>query len=89
MKFFVGVTNNEWFEYLAARQPDEVNFWRPRSQSDFRAIPVGAPFLFKLHAPLNFIAGGGFFAEGLDRLFELFRLFARNDYRLGLRSALS
>lgn len=60
MKLFVGVTNNEWFEYLAARQPDEVNFWRPRSQLDFRAIPVGAPFLFKLHAPLNFIAGGGY-----------------------------
>ena len=63
MKFFVGVTNNEWFEYLAARTPDEVNFWRPRSQSDFRAIPVGAPFLFKLHAPLNFIAGGGYFVK--------------------------
>jgi putative restriction endonuclease len=63
MKFFVGVTNNEWFEYLAARQPDEVNFWRPRSQLDFRAIPVGAPFLFKLHSPLNFIAGGGYFVR--------------------------
>jgi putative restriction endonuclease len=63
MKFFVGVTNNEWFEYLAARNPDEVNFWRPRSQSAFRAIPVGAPFLFKLHAPLNFIAGGGYFVK--------------------------
>ena len=63
MKFFVGVTNNEWFEYLAARQPDEVNFWRPRSQFDFRVIPVGAPFLFKLHSPLNFIAGGGYFVR--------------------------
>jgi putative restriction endonuclease len=63
MKFFVGVTNNEWFEYLAARRPDEVNFWRPRSQLDFRAIPVGAPFLFKLHAPLNYIAGGGYFVR--------------------------
>ena len=63
MKFFVGVTNNEWFRFLAERQPDEVNFWRPRSQSDFRATPVGAPFLFKLHAPLNFIAGGGFFVR--------------------------
>ena len=38
MKFFVAVTNNEWFEYLAARQPDEVNFWRPRSQLDSRAV---------------------------------------------------
>lgn len=63
MRFFVGVTNNEWFEYLAARNPDEVNFWRPRSQLDFLAIPVGAPFLFKLHAPLNFIAGGGYFVR--------------------------
>lgn len=71
MKFFVGVTNNEWFEFLAARQPDEVNFWRPRSQSDFRAIPVGAPFLFKLHAPLNFIAGGGFFVKHVHYPLEM------------------
>lgn len=40
MKFFVGVTDNEWFEYLAALQPDEVNFWRPRSQLEFRIVPV-------------------------------------------------
>jgi putative restriction endonuclease len=63
MKLFVGVTNNEWFEYLATRNPDEVNFWRPRSLLDFRAIPVGAPFLFKLHSPLNYIAGGGYFVR--------------------------
>ncbi|MBS0657901.1 MAG: HNH endonuclease [Verrucomicrobia bacterium] len=59
MKFYVGVTNNDWFAYLAARRPDEVNFWRPRSQNQFRAIEIGAPFLFKLHSPLNFIVGGG------------------------------
>ena len=63
MKFFVGVTNNEWFEYLAARQPDEVNFWRPRSQDQVRAIKSGELFLFKLHAPYNFIAGGGIFLK--------------------------
>ena len=63
MRLFVGVTNNDWFDFLSARQPDEVNFWRPRSQSGFRAIPVGAPFLFKLHAPLNFIVGGGYFVR--------------------------
>lgn len=61
MKIFVGVTNNEWFRFLAAREPDEVNFWRPRSQNNFNAIPPGAPFLFKLHHPDNFIAGGGYF----------------------------
>jgi putative restriction endonuclease len=61
MKIWVGVTDNEWFRFLAARQPDEVNFWRPGGTREFHAIPVGAPFLFKLHSPLNYIAGGGFF----------------------------
>lgn len=61
MKLFVGVTNNEWFRFLAERNPDEVNFWRPRSQSDFKALRPGDIFLFKLHSPLDFIAGGGVF----------------------------
>jgi len=62
MKLFVGVTDNKWFEFLAARAPDEVNFWRPSGKT-FKAIPTGAPFLFKLHSPLNYIAGGGFFVK--------------------------
>ena len=61
MKFWVGVTDNRWYSYLAERQPDEVNFWRPKSTAQFRAIAPGGLFLFKLHSPLNFIAGGGFF----------------------------
>jgi putative restriction endonuclease len=63
MKLFVGVTNNEWFQFLAERQPDEVNFWRPRSQIDFKALQPGDLFLFKLHSPLDFIAGGGVFVR--------------------------
>lgn len=63
MKLFVGVTNNEWFRFLAQRMPDEVNFWRPRSQTDFKAITQGDVFLFKLHSPLDFIAGGGIFVS--------------------------
>jgi len=63
MKLFVGVTNNEWFRFLAERQPDEVNFWRPRSQVDFKALRSGDVFLFKLHSPLDFIAGGGVFVR--------------------------
>lgn len=63
MKFYVGVTDNKWFEFLASRRPDEVNFWRPGGVGSFRAIPPGAPFLFKLHSPLNFIVGGGFFVS--------------------------
>jgi putative restriction endonuclease len=62
MKLFVGVTDNSWFEFLRELQPDEVNFWRPGG-TGFRAIEPGAPFLFKLHSPLNFIAGGGFFVR--------------------------
>lgn len=63
MKLFVGVTNNEWFNYHAQRLPDEVNFWRPRSQSEFRALQPGDIFLFKLHSPLDFIAGGGVYVR--------------------------
>ncbi len=63
MKLFVGVTNNEWFRFLANQEPDEVNFWRPRSQMEFRALKPGDLFLFKLHSPLDFIAGGGVFVR--------------------------
>lgn len=63
MKLFVGVTNNEWFRFLTDRKPDEVNFWRPRSQLDFKALQFGDVFLFKLHSPLDFIAGGGIFVR--------------------------
>ena len=63
MKLFVGVTNNGWFRFLAERKPDEVNFWRPRSQTDFKALQPGDVFLFKLHSPLDFIAGGGIFVR--------------------------
>jgi putative restriction endonuclease len=59
MKLFVGVTNNEWFRFLAALKPDEVNFWRPRSQMDFKALKTGDVFFFKLHSPLDYIVGGG------------------------------
>jgi putative restriction endonuclease len=60
---YVGVTNDAWFRFLAERNPDEVNFWRPRSQSDFKALQPGDLFLFKLHSPLDFIAGGGVFVR--------------------------
>jgi putative restriction endonuclease len=63
MKYFVGVTDNNWYRYLAGIQPDEVNFWRPSGGVQFRAIPMGAPFLFKLHSPENYVAGGGFFVR--------------------------
>ncbi|MFH1736676.1 MAG: HNH endonuclease, partial [Actinomycetota bacterium] len=40
-----------------------VNFWRPKSTSQFRALEPGGLFLFKLHSPNDFIVGGGFFLK--------------------------
>jgi len=63
MKLWVGVTDGEWFRFLRERRPDEVNFWQPSGSSRFRALSPGEPFLFKLHAPENFVVGGGFYAH--------------------------
>lgn len=63
MHYFIGVTDDSWYHFLAHQQPDEVNFWRPSAKTNFKAIPEGAPFLFKLHSPNNYIVGGGFFVR--------------------------
>ncbi|MGE3777999.1 MAG: HNH endonuclease [Pirellulaceae bacterium] len=62
LNLIIAVTDGDWFEMLR-RQPNlaEVNFWAP-SASNFRALQPGELFLFKLHAPHNFIVGGGIFA---------------------------
>jgi putative restriction endonuclease len=62
---YVGVTDDEWFRFLAARpeiSQTEVNFWRPGGGNTFRALNVGEPFFFKTHAPHNRVVGGGFFS---------------------------
>jgi putative restriction endonuclease len=61
MKYWVGITDNDWFRRLAARAAEEVNFWQPGGATSFKAVPPGAPFLFKLHSPEHYIAGGGHF----------------------------
>ncbi len=64
LKAYVGVTDRSWFEFLRSRNAvDEVNFWQPSGRTQFRALQVGEPFLFKLHSPDNFIVGGGFFTH--------------------------
>lgn len=60
MKFWVGVTDNSWFNYLSQIAPDEVNFWQPGGSTRFAALNPGELFLFKLRGQ-NYIAGGGFF----------------------------
>jgi putative restriction endonuclease len=62
VRLIVAVTDKDWFDQLRAR-PDltEVNFWAPGG-APFRALQPGELFLFKLHAPHDFIVGGGVFA---------------------------
>ena len=63
MKLYIGVTDNDWFRFLRDLNPEEVNFWQPGGSQRFRALEPGEPFLFKLKAPYNHIAGGGFFVS--------------------------
>jgi len=64
MRTFIGITDYDWYDFLASMQGlDEVNFWQPSASTTFQAISPGAPFLFKLHSPNHFIVGGGFFAH--------------------------
>jgi putative restriction endonuclease len=64
VKAYVAVTDKDWFEFLS-QQPgiDEVNFWKPGGETGFSVLSLGAPLLFKLHWPDNYIVGGGFFAS--------------------------
>lgn len=63
VRIVVAVTDGDWFDQLR-RLPDlaEVNFWSP-SPKPFRALQPGELFLFKLHAPINMIVGGGIYAS--------------------------
>jgi putative restriction endonuclease len=63
VNIFVGITDKDWFDFLSTRQVDEVNFWAPSGRTNFRALHPGELFLFKLHAPHNFIVGGGIFSH--------------------------
>jgi len=81
VRFFVGITDREWFDFLSRlKRLDEVNFWQPSGNRQFRNLHIGEPFLFKLHSPDNYIVGGGFFSHStilpasiehvIDRLYD-------------------
>jgi putative restriction endonuclease len=63
MNAWVAVTDKDWFNFLSRLQDvDEVNFWQPNPcGGHFGVLSRGEPLLFKLKAPHNAIAGGGFF----------------------------
>ena len=62
MKLFLAPTDFGWYRFLAARQPEEVNFWQPSASAGFHALDNGDPlesghlFLFKLKGNINQIA---------------------------------
>ena len=63
---WVGNTDFDWYRFLRDRgQWDEINFWQPSSQAQFKAIPPGAPFFFRLKHPHNAIGGFGYFVRKL------------------------
>jgi putative restriction endonuclease len=63
LTIYVGLTDWDWYQHLASRRPQEVNYWRPSAQGAFAALSAGELFLFKLHAPRRAIVGGGFFVK--------------------------
>jgi putative restriction endonuclease len=63
MKYYLGVTDINWYNYLSRQDRDDVNFWQPGGNLAFRVLSGGQPFLFKLKSPANAIAGVGFFSS--------------------------
>ncbi|SDB47250.1 hypothetical protein [Bauldia litoralis] len=71
IRICVGITDGAWFTQLSASAGmDEVNYWQLSGRVQFRALQPAELFLFKLHVPDNFIAGGGLQSRGsvVDRL---------------------
>lgn len=62
MNYYIGVTNQQWYEQLRNKCFDIVNFWRPGS-TNFKSLKPGELFLFKLHSPNDYIAGVGYFSS--------------------------
>lgn len=64
MNGYVGLTDPEWFSFLAAHpKVDEVNFWQPHGSRTFRALQPGEPFFFKLRGSGGRIGGFAFFTR--------------------------
>ena len=62
----VANTDLRWFRHFCPDDQlvvvDEVNFWRPFAQQEFRALQPGQPLFFRLKSPAAAVAGFGFFA---------------------------
>lgn len=64
MRFYIGITDQEWYSYLSQLTSlSEVNFWQPSPSKSFHVLQPGELFLFKLHSPNDYIVGGGLFSH--------------------------
>jgi putative restriction endonuclease len=81
VKAYVGVTDGDWYRFLAARPVlNEVNFWRPGGGREFRVLTPGEPFFFKTHHPQNRVVGGGFYSGFAQlRISEAWELFGEDN----------
>lgn len=83
MRVYVGVTDGNWYRFLAARGFAEVNFWQPSGGRGFHALQPGEPFLFKTHYRDrlgNRIVGGGYFLDQVVlTLSEAWRFFGQGN----------
>jgi putative restriction endonuclease len=61
----VAVTDFDWYTFLLAAGPAEVNFWAPSDRRRFAADHF-SPFFFKLKAPHRAICGFGYFARWIS-----------------------
>ena len=63
----VALTDSRWFGFLRTHAIqgwlDEVNFWRPLAQTEFKSLAPGEPFFFRLKHPVNSVVGYGFFVH--------------------------
>jgi HNH endonuclease len=81
VRTYVGVTDGDWYRFLAARpELREVNFWRPGGGRRFQALTSGEPFFFKSHYPHNRVIGGGFYSHFVRlRLSEAWEIFGQGN----------
>jgi putative restriction endonuclease len=81
VRAYVGVTDGDWYRFLAARPMlNEVNFWQPSGGREFRVLTPGEPFFFKSHYPHNRVVGGGFFSGFAQlRISEAWDLFSEGN----------
>ena len=72
----MGVTDNDWYSFLAARpEVAEVGSGSQRRR-EFRILTPGEPFFFKTHYAHNRVVGGRFFSDSAPlRVSEAWELF--------------